>query len=85
MSQTCAHAHTVGVVPHGGKYDLVKEVVVQPLGHFQARPLHSHRGGKTEDDAKATEHAEHGQIPRVAEATVLQQRDTSINSMAVTL
>lgn len=85
MRQARTHAHAVGVLPHGGQYDLVEQVVVELLGHFEARPLHGHRGGETEDDAKAAEHAKHRQIPRVAEATVLQHRDTFINKMDVTL
>lgn len=71
------HSHLPpSVVPHGRQYDLVQQVEVKLLGHLQACPLHSHGGGETKDDAQAAEHAEHGQIPRVAEATVLQHRGT---------
>ena len=63
----------MSVVPHGGQYDLVEQVLVELLGHADAGPLHSHRGGQTEDDAQAAQHAEHRQIPRVTEAAVLQR------------
>lgn len=66
--------HTRRRVPHGRQYDLVEQVVVQLLGHLEAGPLHSDRGGQTQDDAEAAQHAEHRQIPRVAEATVLQKK-----------
>lgn len=47
---------------------------MQLLGHLEARPLHGDRGGQTQDDAEAAQHAEHRQIPRVAEATVLRKK-----------
>lgn len=61
-------------LPHGGQYDLVEQVVVKLFSHFQARPLHGHGGGEAQDDAQAAQDAEHGQIPRVTEAAVLQHR-----------
>lgn len=75
MRQSC---NTHCIVPHGGQYDLVEQVVVELLGHFEAGPLHSHRGGQTQDDAQAAQYAEHRQIPRVTEATVLQHRERVI-------
>lgn len=67
------HTHTRRV-PHGCQYDLVEQVVVQLLGHLEAGPLHGDRGGQTQDDAEAAQHAEYRQIPRVAEATVLPRQ-----------
>lgn len=57
------------------------------LGHFEAGPLHSHRGGQTQHDAQAAQYAEHRQIPRVTEATVLQQRESerAIKDVTATL
>lgn len=52
-----------GAVPHGGQDDLVEQVVVELLGHFEAGPLHGHGGDQTQDDAQAAQHAEHRQIP----------------------
>lgn len=53
------------------------------FSHFQARPFHGHRRGEAQDDAQAAQDAEHGQIPRVTEATVLQHRQTDITAAAV--
>lgn len=71
---TATHTHTKRRVPHGCQYDLVEQVVVQLLGHLEAGPLHGDRGGQTQDDAEAAQHAEHCQIPRVAEATLLPRQ-----------
>lgn len=68
------HTHTLNGVPHGGQYDLVEQAVVELFSHFEAGPLHNNAGGQTQDDAEATEHAEHGQIPRVTETTLLQRK-----------
>lgn len=52
------------------------------LGRLEARPLHGHGGGEAEDDAKAAEHAEDGQVPGVAEGAVLQtQTDTQLRGV----
>lgn len=77
---TSGHTHTraLGFVPHGGQDDLVQQVLVQLLGHLQAGPLHGHGGGQTQDDAEAAEHAEHRQVPDVAEAAVLQPQGSQI-------
>ena len=48
---------------------------MEPFGHSEARPLHSHGGGEAEDDAQAAQHAEHREIPRVTESTVLQHTE----------
>lgn len=45
---------------------------MQLLGHLEAGPLHSHRGGQAQHDAEAAQHAEDRQVPRVTEATGLQ-------------
>lgn len=72
------HTHTLSAAPHGGQDDLVEQIVVELLGHFEAGPLHSHGGGQTQDNAQATQHAEHQQIPRVTEATLLQSERVGV-------
>lgn len=72
--QTHTHKHTLSVKPHGGQNDLVEQVVVELLSHFEAGPLHSYGGGQTQDDTQAAQHAEHRQIPRVTEDTALQRK-----------
>lgn len=76
-----AAVHTrTHTLPHGGQYDLVEQVVVELLGHFEAGPLHSHRGGQTQDNAQAAQHAEHRQVPGVTEDTTLQRRIRLFNT-----